>query len=617
MTLRGFRGLLMSCLVGVSACGGSTSAPLTEVRDASADECPAGGVVVVNGTDDDGNGELGADEIASRAPICNGEDGDAALIRTRDEPAGAACVAGGVRIDVGTDADADGVLDDAEISSTEFLCEAVATLVATSVEDPGDACGGGGIRIESGLDLDGDRVLDAVEVSSSEVTCHGSDGESVAIRIDAIEPGDDGCETGGRWVHVGIDENGNGALGDDEIAQSSRLCDAGYAALVATDPEPAGVACPAGGVQLHDGLDVDGDGLLGEDEIANTTLLCNGAEASIASYMTTLRDPLDLIGFGGGAIARADLPSGQVLAVGRNGLAGPVIFERAQAGDPWVQVATLPAAFRQDSLAFAGATLLAGAPEDTTAGAKGAVYVYERGATWTQTSTIYNPLVSDSYFGSAVFAEGDRFIVAGGGNPHRTHVYERPPAGSWALSSTITLAGASSAAGLHGNVLALRGYGRVYIHDLVPATNTWANTATVETDGGGFYAVSSVALGDELLVLGVPTYPLGGDVGAALVYERIGGTWQQQAALRPAQGTSTGVGVAIVDRRVAFTSTTSHFGGTRSLFIAEETPLATWQPKQELVSPDRLPDGFGSMLYMDDNEIWATAAAAVHGFDLR
>src|ERR1041385_6080090 len=51
----------------------------------------------------------------------------------------------------------------------------------------------------------------------------------------------------------------------------------GPSALVRVDSEPPGANCPDGGVAIHTGLDQNGDGYLGDDEITSTQYVCNGS----------------------------------------------------------------------------------------------------------------------------------------------------------------------------------------------------------------------------------------------------------------------------------------------------------------------------------------------------
>jgi OmcA/MtrC family decaheme c-type cytochrome len=101
-----------------------------------------------------------------------GEPGAPALMTTTDEPAGANCPNGGTKVDVGLDANRDGVLDEDEITSTSYICNGTgsSSLVATSVEPAGTNCEYGGVKIETGLDADGNGVLDPSEINAAATT---------------------------------------------------------------------------------------------------------------------------------------------------------------------------------------------------------------------------------------------------------------------------------------------------------------------------------------------------------------------------------------------------------------------------------------------------------------
>jgi OmcA/MtrC family decaheme c-type cytochrome len=98
-------------------------------------------------------------------------DPGSALTQTSAEPAGANCAYGGVKLEVGLDADLDGVLDPSEVraASTAYICHGAGTsaLVATSAEAPGSNCPFGGTRIETGLDVDNSGRLDATEIDAA------------------------------------------------------------------------------------------------------------------------------------------------------------------------------------------------------------------------------------------------------------------------------------------------------------------------------------------------------------------------------------------------------------------------------------------------------------------
>ena len=123
--------------------GGEGAAALVETSDASAEECEYGGVVITTGLDADGDGVLNENEIVSTAVICDGApgaggedgetgetgpegdagaDGDSSLVVFEEEPAGANCPEGGVRVLSGLDTNSDGTLQESEVVSTDYVC---------------------------------------------------------------------------------------------------------------------------------------------------------------------------------------------------------------------------------------------------------------------------------------------------------------------------------------------------------------------------------------------------------------------------------------------------------------------------------------------------------------
>jgi hypothetical protein len=91
------------------------------------DVCPAGGTVVVAGRDDDGDGVLDDDEIETTDYVCDAP----ILVRMRAEPAGEHCPDGGIAFLTGRDGDGDGALADAEVESAAYECDDV---IARSVD---------------------------------------------------------------------------------------------------------------------------------------------------------------------------------------------------------------------------------------------------------------------------------------------------------------------------------------------------------------------------------------------------------------------------------------------------------------------------------------------------
>ena len=135
----------------------------------------------------------------SDAPV--GEAGAPALVKLSDEGPGAHCVAGGIKIEGGTDANRNGVLDAGEVASTQYSCNGLGgaagatgasgaagasgarghgTISVVTDEAPGANCVAGGKKIESGVDLNDDGSLQAAEVTATNYVCNGVAGATGA-----------------------------------------------------------------------------------------------------------------------------------------------------------------------------------------------------------------------------------------------------------------------------------------------------------------------------------------------------------------------------------------------------------------------------------------------------
>lgn len=142
--------------------------------------CATGGVAVQTGFDKNSNQVLDDDEVSAEQTkyVCNGapgtggmtgpagETGDAgtpgtpglnALSVVTAEAAGANCTYGGVRIDVGLDANADGTLGTAEITSTRYVCDRASV----------DSVYFGDLTIRTAADL---ALLDGIKVVAGTLT---------------------------------------------------------------------------------------------------------------------------------------------------------------------------------------------------------------------------------------------------------------------------------------------------------------------------------------------------------------------------------------------------------------------------------------------------------------
>lgn len=282
---------------GTMGTAGATTLVSTSAETAGAN-CAHGGVKFEVGIDADGNGALDAAEVnaALTRYACNGAEGvagaqgmtgpagatgaagTATLTRTTAEAAGANCATGGVKLDVGADANADGTLDASEINAslTRYVCngaqgtqgevgatgspgtpgatgaagaDGLNTVAATAAEAAGANCATGGVRLQFGRDTNGNNTLDAAEVTAAltRYVCNGAQGATGT----AGAPGATGA---------------TGAAGRNTVA--------------ATAAEPAGANCATGGVRLQFGVDANGNNTLDSGEVtaALTRYVCNGAQ---------------------------------------------------------------------------------------------------------------------------------------------------------------------------------------------------------------------------------------------------------------------------------------------------------------------------------------------------
>jgi hypothetical protein len=138
--------------------------------------CPAGGTEIRTGRDRNANGVLDDDEIERADTVCSAV---IPMTRTRvaDVPAGPRCPAGGHVVMSGPDRNGDGVLDDDEVERSEVVCNGVAptVLVRVDAEPAGAHCASGGHAVRSGPDRNASGVLDDDEVATTTFVCDASE----------------------------------------------------------------------------------------------------------------------------------------------------------------------------------------------------------------------------------------------------------------------------------------------------------------------------------------------------------------------------------------------------------------------------------------------------------
>ncbi len=103
---------------------------------------------------------------------------------------GATCANGGVQIDMGFDNNGNGVLDTAEITQTDYVCNGKDSLIKVTSEPAGSNCHFGGQKIETGLDTNGNNVLDAAEIQSSNTSyiCDADPGTTPYVIYSTPQP---------------------------------------------------------------------------------------------------------------------------------------------------------------------------------------------------------------------------------------------------------------------------------------------------------------------------------------------------------------------------------------------------------------------------------------------
>ena len=261
----GSRVTWMACLAALvalvpSCAANGTSCTVMDTASGARISCTDGTSATVADGMDGSNGTAGTDGMDGM----DGTDdmnGQSSLIATSAEPAGTNCPAGGVRIDHGVDDDGNGTLDAMEIDGTEYACDgasASSTLVVVTAEPAGANCANAGQRIDTGVDTDASGTLEAGEIDSTSHVCNGRHGSLVDV---SDEPRGANCAQGGQRIRVGPDTNGDGVLDDAEVTNTSYICqDASWSLYLSVDGNGNGLyrIDPRTGVATLSGMGISG-----------------------------------------------------------------------------------------------------------------------------------------------------------------------------------------------------------------------------------------------------------------------------------------------------------------------------------------------------------------------
>ena len=209
--------------------------------------CVNGGISVDAGIDTNSNGALDPSEVMSTQYVCNGANGtngSITLVSLVSEPAGTNCTYGGKKVSAGLDSDSNGILDNAEIASSDYICNGadgtdgaggpsgidgsdgtngLNSLSVIETEASGTNCAAGGLKVTSGLDKNADNILEFGEVTTTTYVCNGANGLSTFVSI-VTEPAGTNCTNGGQKITSGLDNNSSGSLDSGEIISTKYVC---------------------------------------------------------------------------------------------------------------------------------------------------------------------------------------------------------------------------------------------------------------------------------------------------------------------------------------------------------------------------------------------------------
>ena len=195
-----------------------------------------------------------ADSINTKQGI-SGQDASEVLVRTEGRQADEICPEGGSDILIGNDIDANGILDEDEVTSLTRICHGeeglsgpqgapgqsgetgLMSLLSTEIIPFGNAtCLYGGLRIATGIDSDQNNTLEDHEEASIDYVCNGQIGNNGisgvsghSALVEQHQPPALLCNNG-IIIEFGVDDGSglgtadDGILHDDEIIESLKIC---------------------------------------------------------------------------------------------------------------------------------------------------------------------------------------------------------------------------------------------------------------------------------------------------------------------------------------------------------------------------------------------------------
>ncbi|QDF08118.1 hypothetical protein BHS04_33650 [Myxococcus xanthus] len=207
-----------------------------------------------------------------------------ARTRVANEPSGPNCERGGKAVLSGLDLDDDGVLDDDEVTGTEYICvtPSPGILVRTRQLPPGEPCALGGQLTRAGMDLDADGILSDDEVTREVHGCMES--APVLARVRPLMTHPMVCRYDNALLEAGVDLNENGVLDEHELRAAARFCADPAVTLLRQRPEPEGPNCTTGGALVEAGVDTNQNTVLDDAEVLAGSYVCQLSATHDGTY---------------------------------------------------------------------------------------------------------------------------------------------------------------------------------------------------------------------------------------------------------------------------------------------------------------------------------------------
>jgi hypothetical protein len=156
------------------------------------------------------------------------------LVKTTSGTEWSDCTAGGLKVELGTDANRNGILDPLEVNAslTRYVCNGapgvvgatgLSTLARTTAEPAGANCKAGGTKVELGVDSNRNGTLDALEVNASltHYVCSGVPAPTKVFQCDKVKDSTYGstssvsCPAGSQLTGGACNQGGSIALAVD------------------------------------------------------------------------------------------------------------------------------------------------------------------------------------------------------------------------------------------------------------------------------------------------------------------------------------------------------------------------------------------------------------------